>query len=182
MNRPNFYRTVHKGIRAMLFDIVVRAGRTDWDDTVAVATLRVDVQNAFAKLASHAEHENNAVAPLLEKAAVSVARLIGGAHDDQDVQLQRLLLLLDSVDGDARGHEFVVALSRFVGESLVHMADEEEQAMPALWRAFDDAQLLGAHQKIMAAIPPDAMESWMRWIVPSINRSERLMLMGQLTK
>ena len=182
MNRPSFYRTVHKGIRAMLFDVAVRAGRTDWDDAVAVAALRIEVQNAFAKLVTHAEHENNTVAPMLEKAAVSVARVIGGAHDDQDVQIQRLMLLLDSVDSDARGHEFVVALSRFVGESLVHMADEEEQAMPALWRVFNDAQLIEAHQKVMAAIPPDAMESWMRWIVPSINRSERLMLMGQLTK
>lgn len=183
MQRLSFYRVIHKAIRAMLLDLVVRAGRVDWTDATDVAAFRKQMQNAFALLAAHAEHEERVVAPMLDLAAISTARVIGSAHRDQETDLQNLMLMLDAVDPAAEdaasaGHVLVVALSRFAGESLAHMADEEELAMPALWRAYDDAQIEDAYKRILAGVTPDQMGSMLPWIAPSINRAERMEFVG----
>ena len=179
-SRPSFYREVHKGIRSVLLDLQVKAGQTEWTDANALGAFRSEAAAAFELLTFHAHHEDKYIAPLLQKASPEVAKILGGSHDDQEETLDELMAQLAAVDSLAAGHQFSLALSRFVGESLVHMADEEEVAMTAIWNAFDDATILEAHGRLVSSIPPETMTAFMRWMIPALNPTERTALQNAL--
>lgn len=182
--RPSFYRDVHKGIRALLSALVDRAARTDFADPASVGRLRSEAIDAFAMLEAHAHHENAFVGPLLRAHAPEIAARLEGEHHEHEERVRDLLALLSgeeraSIPGWTRGHAFCVALTRFVGELYTHMADEEEQSMPALWAALDDAEIEGAHVALVSSIAPAEMMAFLRWMLPSIRHVDRVgMLSG----
>lgn len=183
MARHNFYRDIHKAIRFMMSDLLRKAGRVDYTDTCAISLFRAEMKTTFDMLSAHAHHENTFIGPLLLECAPELADLIGGTHDDQERTLESLLARLDAIDSRsadaaAKGHALVVALSRMTGEFFVHMADEEEQIMPALWRGFDDGKLLAVHQAIIASIPPGEMAQEMTWMLPAMNTPDRIQMLA----
>jgi len=182
--RHNFYREVHKGIRALLGSLVEQAGRTDFQDRGEVAELRRAAVEAFEILEGHARHETRFVAPLLRAHAREAGATLDGDHEEQTKTMADLLAALDAVDATdpsaaTNGHVFVVKLSRFVGELLVHMADEEERALPALWAAVDDSVLLRTHQELLASLTPDEMARNLSLMLPAMNASERLEMVAR---
>jgi hypothetical protein len=183
--RQNLYREIHKGIRAVAHGLVEQAGRTDFGSVEEVRALRGAAEKAFGVFASHAEHETKFVTPLLRTAAPALAADSEAEHQEQEIRLRDLGRTLDLAAGageaaPALGHAFVVALSRFVGEMLVHMADEEEQLMPALRAAFDDGALEYVHQALLAAVPPAEKISLLAWMLPALNGPERATLLAGL--
>lgn len=182
--RPDLYTSIHKGIRAMLNHLVERSSRTSFTDVDQVTALVLEVDDIFELLASHAHTENRFVHPLLASTAPSVLEQLEHAHEDQEFTLPQLrgLLTLAAEGGPqapARGHRFVLALTRYVAEQLEHMATEEELAMGAIWDAHEDAAILAVHGSIIASIPPAKMFRYMRWTLPALSPEERHgMLMG----
>jgi hypothetical protein len=183
--RYNFYRDVHKGIRALLGSLVGQAGRTDFQDVGEIADLRRATVEGFALLEEHARKETRFVAPLLRAHASDVGDDLADDHEEQARRMAGLLAQLEAVDPSspsaaATGHAFVVGLSRLAGELLVHMADEEERALPALWAAVDDAALQRVHQEILASLSPDERTANVAWMLPAMNASERLAMVAHV--
>ena len=181
--RHNFYKEIHKGIRALAHSVAEQAGRTDFRDAGEVAALRQAVERAFAAFESHAAHETAFVTPVLRVCAPSAAADSDADHRAQELRLRdlRAALALAAGAGEhapAFGHAFVVGLSRFVGEMLVHMADEEERLMPALQAAFDDAALLKIHEAMVASIPPEEKAQTLAWMLPALSAPERAELLA----
>lgn len=179
MQRINFYKAIHKAIRAMLSDLVAKSGRLDFTDAQALALFRGDAQYAFEFLADHAHHENEFVMPLVAAATPELAATVGAAHEDQDAEIAGLASLLARIDpmaADASqlGHEFVVGLARLTGDLLMHMSDEEQLLMPALWTRYTDEELLAVNDRIIASIPPEKLTAELLWLIPSINTQERI--------
>jgi hypothetical protein len=183
--RPSLYRNIHKAVRSLLLEVTMKSGRVDFTDAAAVATFRIELQQALALLSAHAEHENAFVGVALQQYAPGVQETLGGDHEDQELWFHELLSAADAVDPRAsdaamRGHELVVRLSRVVGELLVHMADEEEVAMPALWSAMDDPTIVDLEQRLIASVPPDEMGRWLVYMLPSLNTPERIEMLSGL--
>ncbi len=183
--RHNFYRDIHKGIRCMLLDLVAKSGRVNFNDSAELDAFRATARDTFAMLEGHAEHENTFVAPLLDEHAPVIAGVIGGAHDDQEPRLELLLAALDAIDSAApearaKGHAWVVQFSRLAGELLVHMADEEELVLTALWKAVDDAALIDAHERLVRSIPPAEMGRTLALMLPAMNTPERVEMLAQM--
>jgi hypothetical protein len=184
IERHNFYREVHKGIRAVLGSLVEQAGRTDFENADEVADLRRATAEGFEILEGHARHETRFVAPLLRTHAREAGEALDGDHEEQSELMVGLLARLEVVDpadpsSAANGHAFVVALSRFVGDLLVHMADEEERALPALWAAVDDSILQRTHEELLASLSPAEMARSLTWMLPAMNASERLEMVAR---
>ncbi len=181
--RHNFYKQVHKGIRALAHSVAEQAGRTDFGDAGEVAALREAVERAFAAFESHAAHETAWVTPVLRVCAPNAAADSDADHRAQALRLRDLRAALALAGGagehgPAFGHAFVVGLSRFVGEMLVHMADEEERLMPALQAAFDDGALVKIHEALMASLPPQEKAQSLAWMLPALNAPERAELLA----
>jgi hypothetical protein len=80
----------------------------------------------------------------------------------------------------ALGHAFVLGLSRFHGELLVHMADEEDRLMPALWATFDDEALRRVHQALLESLSPTAKLASVRLMLPALAAAERAELLASV--
>jgi hypothetical protein len=171
------YSEIHKGIRHMLFELVRSSGRTDFADPRAIAALREQTRDAFGVLSLHAEKEERFLLPLLEKAALPLADANHDEHEEQEDRIAELLEESEKLDATT-GHAFTVELSRFVGELLEHMADEEEQLMPALWAAYDDATLIEVHHRLLASMPLEQLATAARWMLPAMNGPERHALLA----
>jgi hypothetical protein len=187
VERPNPYAVVHKGIRALLLRVVEQAGRTDYTEGAAVEALRAEAERAFQVLESHAEHEDRFVAPLIRAAAPQVARALDDDHGAQEARLEGLRSALAAVGSEparraSQGHAFTVALSRFAGDTLVHMAEEEERAMPALWAALDDASIEEVHNALVASIPPAQRLEAATWMLPAMSAPERAQLLDEVRR
>lgn len=181
-HRVDPYREVHKGIRAMLGELVRQSGRVDFTDAPALAKFRAGAREIFDMLESHAHHEDTFVMPVVREHAPRLAEVIEAAHVDQEGQLPELLASLDAIDPFAddaatRGHQFVVRLARLVGELLLHMSDEEEQIMPALWAALTDEEIMAIEQRLVASIPPEKMARFLGWMIPAMNATERVAML-----
>jgi hypothetical protein len=184
MERHSFFKEVHKGIRAAAADLLARAGRTDFADADGVSALQQRVEETFALIEAHARTEETFLLPLLRICAPDVAADSEADHRSQSLRLRdlRSALALAAAGGtpaQRSGHAFFVALSRFHGEMLVHMAEEEERQMPALWAAFDDAALRRVHRAVLDELPDAEKVATVRWMLLALNRRERAALFAR---
>lgn len=176
--RYNFFKQVHKGVRVVVHGVVEQAQRTDFAQPAEVAGLQGAVENAFSIFEEHAAKEIEFITPVLRTCAPHLAADSDAEHHEQELRLRDLRrALAEAARTAGGGHAFVVALSRFEGEMLVHMADEEERVMPALWAAFDDGALRRVHQALLASIPPGDMVQTMAWMLPALSQPERAELL-----
>lgn len=176
-NRFHMYRDIHKGVRMLLSDLVVRAGTTDFADRAQAADLCGRVEEGFDFLEDHAKHENGFVVPLLEARCPELAARNAAehlAHDSGFASAREKLARAVSTGSAAEGHAFVLALSRIASELLEHMADEEEVIMPALWAAYTDDELLAAHGALLASLSPAEMMHSVGLMLPAMNGRERI--------
>lgn len=178
MERENLYRIIHKAIRVAIGQLVADAGRTEFTDAAAVERLRESAARTFTLLDDHAHHEDRFVTPLLRSCAPEAAGKLDAAHrelDDTAAALWRMFEAAAHAGSRAahEGHAFVVQLSRYQAAQLSHMADEEELAQPALWRAYGDETLREVRERIMAAIAPDELMRVFALMLPSMNAAER---------
>jgi hypothetical protein len=178
--RQNFYKQVHKGIRAVAHGMVDLAQRTDFTRPGELEDLQAAVDGAFSIFEGHAAHETEFITPVLRVCAPQLAAESDAEHREQALRLRDLRRALQAAaraGSSALGHAFVVGLSRFEGEMLVHMADEEERLMPALWAAFEDDALGRIHAALVASIPPAEKPKVMEWMLPALNTLERVELL-----
>jgi hypothetical protein len=183
--RFSFYKHIHKAIRAVAHDMVERAQRTDFTQPLQVEELSRVVAEAFSIFEGHADKETEFVTPVLRVCAPSLAADSDGEHREQELRLRDLRRALQAAarggpSAPVLGHAFVVGLSRLEGEMLLHMADEEERLMPALWAAFDDAALERIHHALLASIPPPHKVQVLGWMLPALAAPERTELLSSL--
>lgn len=183
--RLDLYRNIHKGIRMMLFDIVGKLGRVDFDDAAALDALRKEVRDIFELLESHAHTEDTFIMPLVQRVAAPLASTFAAAHEDQESQLPALLAELEAIDAadpaaPAKGHLVSVKISRIAGELMTHMADEELEINPAIWKATSDSEVHEVEQRLVASIPPEKMARYLRWMLPAMNGAERIVFLSNV--
>ena len=178
IERANLYRVIHKGVRVALSRLSAEAGRTDFGEPVELARLRQMAVATFQLLDEHASVEDRFVVPLLVRAAPEVAAKIDADHRSMEEMAKVLWRMFDVVAqagaaAPREGHALVLQLSRYQATQLSHMADEEELAMAALWRAFGDDTLLRVHGEIAASVSPEVMAGMLALVLPSANARER---------
>ena len=171
--RMSLYRDIHKGLRGLLLDLNHKAGRLDFSDGHSANQFRADARAAFRLLEGHAENETTFVAPLIEKHAPHLARRIEQTHDHHELAMHELTRDLDSLD-----HDWVVRLSQFTGEAFLHMAEEEQEIMPALWERMTDEELIDVEQRLVASIPPDKLGAYLSWMLPAMSAPERVSMLA----
>lgn len=180
----DLYRDIHKGIRAELFAVTSEAGSLDPSQGIARAALANHVRDVVTLLVSHAEHEDAAIQPALEQHLPDLAQRIEVDHGTLEARMQDLLELageaaaLAAPDAGWRVHRLYVELSSFTGTYLEHQDVEERVVMPALERTIGVDAVVGIHQAILAAIPPDEMARSLAVMLPAMNIDDRAGLLG----
>jgi Hemerythrin HHE cation binding domain len=179
----DLYRDVHKGIRAELFAVTQTAATLDPADRLARVAFADHVRSVAQLLEFHAEHEDTAVDPVLEVHFPELSERIGDDHQMLDRCIAGLAERADGATGasaDARAavHGLYLDLASFVSAYLVHQDLEERVVMPALEAAVGVEAVIGIHERIISAIPPEWMGRSLALMLPAMNLDDRFELLA----
>lgn len=184
--RHDFYGSIHKGLRLGSSRLLVALGCADWNDGPASDELLEQLRAHLILAAKHLEHEDGEINVILRDMASGLGARLDHDHDDHRAAFEGLDLAIAEVEqaqGDERrraGHRLYLRFSRHVGEDFLHMAREEEEALPRFHDMFDDAELEAIHNRIKASIPLDRLVAYFRLILAGANPQERVMLMADM--
>lgn len=185
-DRHDFYGPIHKGLRLGSTRLLNALGAADWSDVQAWTPLLEQLRDHLVLLAKHLDHEDGEINVILRDAAPGLGERLDhdhGDHRDAFEALERAIAEVEQADDGARrraGHRLYLRFSRHVGEDLLHMAREEEEALPRLQDLFDDAALEAIHNRIKASIPLDRLVAYFKLIIAAASPQERVMLMADL--
>ncbi len=183
-DRYNIYVIVHKGLRGFMTDVLMRWGRVDVADDCERGQAVEQARELLALCKGHLQHENGVLHPAIERVRPGFTARIALEHAGHEAEITLLeAQLAELVDAPPAQHaplaqRFYQRLSGFVAENLEHMLVEETENHRALIEAYSDEQVLGLEQAIVASMPPEKTFTWLRWMIPHINATERAFMLG----
>lgn len=180
--RVNLYAIIHKGLRALLTETLVRVGRTDPASDTEWAATRDAVVTLLDACAQHLAEENAILHRAIEARVPGATAPVVDDHAEHEQAIDALRALVRRVDGatvrdDALAHLYD-ALGRFLAENLEHMAREERDLNAALWASHTDAELLELRRAIVAQIPPAAMMVFQRAMFSAAHHGELVAMLA----
>lgn len=184
--RYDLYAGIHKGVRLMLNELLLQAGRVDAADPASVERLVTALDAAMDFCLSHLAHENDFVHPVLERLQPGFSQRIATehqahAHDIQALRAHaRCLPLCAADERPAACHALYQALALFVAHNLAHMHLEETEHNALLWASLPDADIAAIEGQILARLSPPEMTASLHWMLPALAPAERLALLGGL--
>jgi hypothetical protein len=101
-------------------------------------------------------------------------------HEAEIERLGADLLAVERSAGEARpaaALKLYRRLALFVAENYQHMQVEETENNAVLWAGYTDEELLEIQDALIAAIPPQWLALYLRWMVPAMAPAERAALL-----
>lgn len=179
MQRTDLYTTIHKAIRAVLFDTTTRVARTAFADAGQSELAVAAVRRLLGFLDEHAEHEDDVLMPELAAVAPEVHAALQADHTRIGGMQQEIAVLCErsavaaAAERHALGQRLQVRLHRLVAAQLAHLEREEVDANRALQAHRTDAELQALHGRILARIAPVRLAEWMALLLPELSAPER---------
>lgn len=179
-SRPDLYTAVHKGLRALLFEVLLLAQRTDFADREETATLARRVRGLLRLFDVHLVDEDRVLHPALVARCPDVARVAEGHHREQAAQAALVEATLGAVEAGASAGPaaLIEALTHFVRHGLEHMLHEERHHTQALWATHTDAELYALHGAIVSHLAPDDLVAFQRCMLPAVSHPERVAMLS----
>ena len=174
------YGPVHKGLRALMADTLLRFGSLDVEDPAQFREACDQALGMLELLRSHVDHEDEHIHPLLERCRAGAAGQAGREH----VEHRRVLAeLAEKVRGLLAAPSYPAAdalyqgFAKLMAENLEHMRLEDIDYQNLLWEHCTDAELMELDARVVASIPPKEMMLYLCWMLPAMSPPQRLRLM-----
>jgi len=180
----DLYREIHKALRFAVAGVTTRAGSADAGDEHTVRALLDEWDDVAFVLHGHHAHEDEFCDPLIRRHAAQLRDELERAHHEADRQLASLQAATDRIRVATPSDRcrlllgFHLVLADFEASYLPHLRFEECTVMPALNAAMGDADLEAVTHQIRASVSPADMCTYLRYMVPALNFTERLALLG----
>ncbi len=175
--RYNVFNNIHKGLRAMLFSIQMKWQQTDFTSPEAAAMV-ANLETVLYYYDEHADHEDNFILSKIIQQEPQIAAALEEDHVVDRELSQNLRGLLNqwkdasSEAKEAASDSIFYALNEFIAFNLYHMNKEETILLPLLWKHFNDMEILGMQDNIIASINPEILIEESRWMMRSISNPE----------
>jgi Hemerythrin HHE cation binding domain len=186
IERYDSYVVIHRALRALMVDTLVRLGRLDTDDDDEVRLALEQVRQAIALGHAHLAKEDAFVHPAMEARAPGSTHQTAADHVSHTAAFERILAACDDVEstrGSGRGAAAACLYRRFallVADDLLHMDREETENNAVLWATHTDAELLGLVARLVASIPPEVLARYLPWMIAANPPRERLKLLADV--
>jgi hypothetical protein len=180
----DLYRETHKALRFALAGVTTRAGSADAGDEHSVRALLDEWRDVAFVVHAHQAHEDEFCDPLICRRAPHLRDELELAHDDANHQLASLHVaaagigMASAAERDRLLLAFHLGLADFEASYLPHLRFEERTVMPALRAAMTDADLEAVAHGMRDSVPPAAICTFIRYLVPAMNFAERLDLLA----
>jgi hypothetical protein len=189
MTHPNtlrfdIYTTIHKALRALMSDVMIQVGQVDSEDGFQILDAGSKVRTLLEVCREHLFLENHFIHPAMDARLPGSACAASSDHVRQEEELEALearLLTVERSFGPARSSallDLYRALALFVAENIEHMQLEELENNAALWSAYSDEELKHIHEELLAAVAPERMAFYQRWLLPNISHPERVAVLS----
>lgn len=181
--RYDLYANIHRALRLFMTDTLGRLGWLDVGDAEEVAATVGQLGALLAMCRGHAESENRFVHTAIEARRPGASLRVAEQHEEQHATLAALedeAATLAAAPTPALAQRLYRHLALFIAENFEHMQLEESAHNQALWAAYDDAEIVGIEQRIVAALPAEKVDLVLRWMTPALPPAERAAWLGGL--
>ena len=192
--REILFRPIHKGIRAMVYELGLRLGSADFTDAAESNAIAKDLQHnlmnsaancVLCLLEAHSRHEEKDFFVPTRKFDRDVVELMMNEHRDisrRILDLGKTCSELLSISEPARrveiGDRLLLETNDLFASYLAHLNNEEASLVPVMWERFTDEELRRMRAEFYNHISLDRFEIWMRWTLPALNPNELEVLLG----
>lgn len=171
------YRCIHKALRVLMFRALQQAATLDAADAADRAALVATVGELLQVCSDHLGHENAYFHAALRERAPRAVLAFDDDHQGHELSIAALRAQLARVAGGGkavRGEAYALYLSltRFIGENLEHMADEETRLTHAFWQHFSDTEIQAIEQRLLATFSPEKHAYYARWMARGLDDAE----------
>jgi hemerythrin-like domain-containing protein len=184
MPRFDLFTSIHKALRAMIYETSGGLQTTDFADEQGARRAVDALVPVLGHLQQHHDLEEEYVFPRVRPFEEAIIDDLQAQHD----QVERLLGVAEvavdaalSADSAARvgaGVDLNRRFNELTALFLEHLAHEEATLLPATWKHFDDAQLVAIQGAIIAAQQPDDLMQTLQWMFKGLNRLELVGMLG----
>lgn len=185
--RFNIFNHIHKALRTLLYDTAQLIQQTDFVDAAEAEETLKRLQQVIDAFDKHAWHEDNYVLPAIHHYDASLKKAFEQEHEEDHALGQRLQGLMNAyqhtVSTSERmqvGNSIHGAFVEFLVFNLKHMTREEDILNAALWKHYDDAQLVNLNNIIVSNIPQHEMAFTSFWMIKSLNNQEIIIWLKQV--
>ena len=179
MKRYNIFNQVHKGLRALLYETIIKLQQTDFTDAEDADETVQQVKIILDLFDEHAHTEDTFILPAIVEYEPSVVDVFAQEHVKDLALSNKLNGLLQAfsltISPDAKreiGAAISTAVFEFMLFNLEHMKKEEDVLNKLLWRYYDDEVLHGITMNIIANVPADKMPLYNKWMMRGLSNTE----------
>jgi len=173
----------------MIYNLGGRLQSVDFADKVASAAVVADLQHEFSSavlascvvclLHTHAGHEETGIFPSVQPFEPELIRMLLDDHNEitrRVVDITKMADELGGTDVTERRIELGARVNRETNEFfafyLAHINKEEVTIVPRMKEHFTNEEMRAMQGKMMAAMPPERLAGFLRWMLPSLTLSE----------
>jgi len=172
------YTLVHKGLRAQLSMVSIKAGTVDFADQVALDAFLNECKLLGVQMRLHHDWEERAIHPLLADEVPGCAEHLEEEHRAAQHRFDSLITHLEKTRKQpqaekqrALGLEFYLALNRFIAFFWQHLNEEEERVQPALWNLSTTKELMEVAQTAFN-VKPEQVKANLVMVIAAVNIEE----------
>ena len=184
--RYNIYAGVHRALRHLMSDTLVRVGRLDVSDDDEMDATLAQLELLLRFCSSHIEHENDFLHTAIEARQPAGATRTSADHLEHGASIGALgdeaaaLAAAGAAQRPMLALRLYRHLALFVAENFQHMHIEETTNAATLWAHYTDAELHEIHARLLATLAPQEHLLMARWLVPASSPAERAGMMQAL--
>jgi len=180
----DIYGGIHRALRLALTDLLVRMGTTVPTDPVEVGLRLGELERMFEGLAKHIAHEEAFLHPALERRRSGAARDLDLEHEEHAYAIRSMRDLASALAAGGSAAQraglyrtLYLRYSAFVGETLIHMAEEEAVTQPLFDELYSAAEQRAIHDELIASIPPHEMLEVLKALLPAVDHETRVAML-----
>ena len=188
MERYNIFKHIHKGLRALLYDVSLTIQRTSFSHNEQTARAFEKIELSLNLFESHTYIKDVFLLPVIEKVDNAIPRQFEIEHKadlDMSGRLKKLILnyrFTGNNDDQSEASAICNAFMEFMIFNLQHMEKEEKVLNQTLWHHFSDKDIEAIERKIIANIPPGEMAEYSKWMLLGVNNDEAIQLMSKIRR
>ena len=184
MSRLDLLTTVHKGIRAMIYETGGALQTADFADEQAAGRAADRMQPFLGLLQEHHHNEEQFLFPPVKQFEPQLVDELEAQHHEVERLLEIVSGALDgarAADAGARlgaGADLNRRFNELTAVFLEHLAYEEATLIPATWKHFTDEELGAIEESVVASMPPESLMQVVEWMFKGLNRTELVEILG----
>ncbi|MCX5497163.1 hypothetical protein OSH11_20845 [Kaistia dalseonensis] len=182
--RYNLYTTIHKGLRRAQMRLLERIGSIDAYNDDGLAALIADMRLLVTLGRKHLIHENEHIHGVIEERHLGATDGLVEDHEHHERDFDEIEQMLNTLEvamaprRSALLRALYLRYSQFIAEDFTHMVEEETETLSLLHQTFDDETLAAIEQRIVSSVDPEMMLHFLRIMIPAMNPSERVGMLG----